>query len=286
MKYDCSQSVKAFRHAFLSIWTAFILTFNVGCFSLNSMGQIGSSVLEEISDINIFTDEEELKFGQAFAEQHAREVKFYTDPIVTNYINNLGQELVKRSKRNNIPYTFNVVDSKEINAYAVPGGFIYINLGLIHAVETESELAFVIGHEIGHIVGQHSMKRLTQIYGLEILKQIILDEDSNKLTKLVADILAAGLLFRYSRDNERESDFYGVNNVYDTGISPEGGISFFETLQKLQRRKPTALEKLISTHPIHSERITNVRNQINELPKKSGLRTNSSRFKQVKRRIR
>lgn len=250
------------------------------------MGQIGSSVLEEISDINIFTDEEELKFGQAFAEQHAREVKFYTDPIVTNYINNLGQELVKRSKRNNIPYTFNVVDSKEINAYAVPGGFIYINLGLIHAVETESELAFVIGHEIGHIVGQHSMKRLTQIYGLEILKQIILDEDSNKLTKLVADILAAGLLFRYSRDNERESDFYGVNNVYDTGISPEGGISFFETLQKLQRRKPTALEKLISTHPIHSERITNVRNQINELPKKSGLRTNSSRFKQVKRRIR
>lgn len=285
MKYDYSESVKAFHHVLLLICIALMLTFNVGCFSLNSMGQVGSSVLKEISDINIFTDEEELKFGRAFAEQHAREVKFYTDPIITNYINNLGQELVKRSKRNNIPYTFHVVDSEEINAYAVPGGFIYINLGLIRAVETESELAFVIGHEIGHIVGQHSMKRLTQVYGLEILKQIILDEDSSKLTKLVADILAAGLLFRYSRDNERESDFYGVNNVYDTNISPEGGVRFFETLQKLQRRKPTALEKLISTHPIHSERITNVRNQINDLPQKSGLRTNSSRFKQVKRRI-
>lgn len=278
--------MKAIPHVLLSICITYILTFNVGCTSLNTMEQIGSSVLEEISDINIFTDEEEIKFGKAYAEQHAREVKFYTDPVVTNYINYLGQALVKQCKRKNIPYTFSIVDSNDINAYAVPGGFIYINLGLIRAVENESELAFVIGHEIGHIVGQHSMKRLTQVYGLEILKQIILDDDSSKLTNLVADILAAGLLFRYSRDNERESDFYGVNNVYDTGISPEGGISFFETLQKLQHRKPSALEKLISTHPIHSERISNVQNQIKELPEKSGLRSNSARFKQVKRRIR
>lgn len=277
--------MNAIHHVLLSICMTYILTFNVGCTSINTMGQIGSSVLEEISNINIFTDDEEIKFGQAYAEQHAREVKFYTDPVVTNYINNFGQALVKRCKRNNIPYTFKVVESNDINAYAVPGGFIYINLGLIRAVGNESELAFVIGHEIGHIVGQHSMKMLTQVYGLEILKQIILDEDSSKLSKLVADILAAGLLFRYSRDNERESDFYGVNNVYDTGISPEGGISFFETLQKLQHRKPSALEKLISTHPIHSERISNVQNHIKELPEKSGLRTNSALFKQVKRRI-
>ena len=278
--------LKSKLNTIFTIGFALILTCNVGCSGIYTIGQVGSSALEGISNVNIFSDEEELKIGKAFDEQHAQEVKFHTDPILTNYINNLGQRLVKRSKRNNISYTFRVVDSKEINAYAVPGGFVYVNLGLIQAVNTESELAFVIGHEIGHIVGRHSMKRLTQVYGFEILKQIILDEDASKLTKLVTDILAAGILFRYSRDNERESDFYGVNNVYDIGVSPEGSINFFETLQKLQKRKPTSLEKLISTHPVHSERITNVRNQINKLPKKAGLRTDSTRFQQVKRNIR
>ena len=129
------------------------------------------------------------------------------------------------------------------------------------------------------------MKRLTKVYGIEILKKIIIDEDSSGLTKLVGDILAAGLLFRYSRDNERESDFYGVQNVYDIGISPEGGISFFETSQKIQGRNPSALEQMFSTHPVNSERIANIRSQINRLPSKSELRTNSSRFQQMKLRI-
>ena len=286
MKYTCPKFAKSLQYYIVTTALALILTFSLGCFSLNTVGRVGNSILAEISDVNIFTDAEELKLGKAFDEQHSREVKFYTDAVVTNYINDLGQALVRRSKRNNISYTFRVVDTQDINAYAVPGGFIYVNIGLIRAVQTESELAFVLGHEIGHIVGQHSMKRLTQIYGIEILKQLILDEDSSKLKKLVADILAAGWLFKYSRDNERESDSYGVQNVYDTGISPEGGIHFFETLQKLQRREPSTLEALISTHPLHSERISNVRTQINGLPRKSGLRTNSSRFQQIKRRIR
>lgn len=278
--------MKSLQSCIIAIGFVFILTFSLGCISLNTIGQVGNSFLEEVSDVNIFTDEEEQQFGKAFAEQHAREVKFYTDPFVTNYINDIGQTLVKHSKRNNIPYTFKVVDTKDVNAYAVPGGFIYINLGLIRAAQTESELAFVIAHEIGHIVGRHSMKQLTQVYGIEILRQLILDEDSSELTEIVVDVLAAGLLFKYSRDDERESDFYGVQNVYDISISPEGGIRFFQTLQKLQRREPSAIEALLSTHPVNSERISNIRLQIDGLPRKSGLRTDSTRFQQVKRRIR
>ena len=129
------------------------------------------------------------------------------------------------------------------------------------------------------------MKRLTKIYGFEIVKRIILGEDSSEAEKLITEIIAAGLLFRYSRDNERESDFYGVQNVYDAGISPEGAIGFFETLQNLQKREPSALEKLISTHPVHNERITNVRSHIRKLPPKSGLRRDSSDFRAVKRRL-
>lgn len=255
---------------------ALILTFHTGC---------SSPFVKALSDINIFTDAEELQFGKAYVAQHEKAVKLYTDPVVTNYINALGQSLVRHSKRSNIPYTFKVVDKKGVNAYAVPGGFIYIHLDLIRIAKTESELAFVLGHEIGHIVGQHSMKRLTKVYGIEIVKRIVLDENSGEAQKLITDIIAAGLLFRYSRDNERESDFYGVQNIYDAGISPEGAIGFFETLRNLQKREPSTLEKLISTHPVHNERITNVRSHIKNLPPKSGLRRDASNFRAVKRRL-
>ena len=255
---------------------ALMLTCHTGC---------SSALVKALTDVNIFTDAEELQFGKAYVAQHEKEIKLYTDPVVLNYINTLGQSLVRHSKRSNIPYTFKVVDKKGVNAYAVPGGFIYIHLDLIRMAKTEAELAFVLGHEIGHIVGQHSMKQLTKIYGFEIVKRIILGEDPSEVEKLITEIIAAGLLFRYSRDNERESDFYGVQNVYDAGVSPEGAIGFFETLQNLQKREPSALEKLISTHPVHNERITNVRSHIRKLPPKSGLRRDSSDFRAVKRRL-
>ncbi len=275
---------KKLLYKLFTFFLLFMLSLCTGC-SLNTLGNVGNTLIEAASDVNIFTDAEELQFGQAFVAQHEQQIKLYTDPVVTNYINELGQSLVRHSKRKNIRYTFKVVDTKGVNAYAVPGGFIYVHLDLIRASKTESELAAVIGHEIGHIVGQHSMKRLTQVYGIEILKQLILDEDDSILKKVVAEVLAAGLLFRYSRDHERESDFYGVQNVYDAGINPEGAAVFFETLRAMRGREPSSLEKFLSTHPVPSERVLNVRKQISGLPPKSGLRTDSSRFQQIKRRI-
>ena len=270
----------------ISIGFAFTLSLCIGCVNLTTLEEMGNSAITAFSDINIFTDAEELQFGQEYVAQHDRKVTFYTDPVVTGYINALGQSLVRHSKRSNIRYTFKVVNKKGVNAYAVPGGYIYVHLDLIRAAKNESELAAVLGHEIGHIVGRHSMKRLTQAYSIELLKQLVLDEDSSKLKKLVADVLAAGLLFRYSRDNEREADFYGVQNIYDAGIAPEGAATFFETMHALRRSTPSALEQLLSTHPMPMERVTNVRAQINRLPPKSGLRSDSSRFQRVKRRVR
>lgn len=276
MKPIYNRSSKLTSSCIAAAGLVLMLTFHTGC---------SAPLVKALSDINIFTDAEELQFGKAYVTQHEKAVKLYTDPVVTNYVNTLGQLLVGHSKRNNIPYTFKVVDKKGVNAYAVPGGFIYIHLDLIRMARTESELAFVLGHEIGHIVGQHSMKRLTKVYGIEIIKRIILDENSGEAQKLITEIIAAGLLFRYSRDNERESDSYGVQNVYDAGISPEGAVGFFEILQNLQKREPSALENLISTHPVHSERIANVRSHIKNLPSKSGLRRDSSNFRVVKRKL-
>ena len=294
MKYAYNLSTKCvllptrrkYAHKLFTLILILALSLGMGCVSLNTVGRVGNSLLEAASDVNIFTDAEELKFGREYVAQHEQGVRLYRDPVVPNYINDLGQSLVRHSKRSNITYTFKVVETKGINAYAIPGGFIYVHLDLIRAAKSESELAAVLGHEIGHIVGRHSMKRLTQVYSLEILKQLILDEDSSDFKKLISEVLAAGLLFRYSRDAERESDFYGVQNVYDAGISPEGAAIFFETLRAIQGREPSSLEKFLSTHPVPSERVLNVRNQIGGLPPKSGLRTDSSRFQQIKRRIR
>ena len=233
----------------ISIGFTLILSLYIGCVNLTTLEEMGNSAITAFSDINIFTDAEELQFGQEYVAQHEREVTLYTDSVVTGYINALGQSLVRHSKRSNIRYTFKVVNKKGVNAYAVPGGYIYVHLDLIRAAKNESELAAVLGHEIGHIVGRHSMKRLTQAYSIELLKQLVLDEDSSKLKKLVADVLAAGLLFRYSRDNEREADFYGVQNIYDAGIAPEGAATFFETMHALRRSTPLSVGTVVVDAP-------------------------------------
>ena len=262
---------------------ALMLLFHTGCIRSNTVGTTGNRVLSRLSDINIFTDEAEFRFGKEYAAQHEAKIKIYTDPLVTRYINSLGQHLVRHSKRSDIAYTFKVVETNGVNAYAIPGGFIYVHLDLIRAARNESELAAVIGHEIGHIVGRHGMKRLTQVYSVEILKELLLSQDAGEFKKFVADALAAGLISRYSRDHERESDFYGVQNVYDAGISPVGAATFFETLHALQRTEPSVLRKFLATHPLPNERALNVRKQISQLPPKSTLRTDSSDFRAVKR---
>ena len=286
MKTIFNRRTRSRQYSIIAAVFPLILILGTGCaIRLSTLERAGNAAVETFRDINIFTDAEELQFGLAFVAEHEKTVRLYNDPVVNNYINALGQSLVHHCKRRNIRYTFKVVDAEGVNAYAVPGGFIYIHLNLIRMAKTESELAAVIGHEIGHIVGQHSMKLLTQTYSLELLKQLILDEDSNQLKKIIADILAAGLLFRYSRDYERQADNYGVQNIYDAGIAPEGAVKFFETLQAQQKRNPTTLEKLLSTHPVHSERIANVSSQIRSLPFKPGLRTDSTSFRQIKRRL-
>ena len=117
--------------------------------------------------------------GAKFAAELEKELVFIDDPMVVAYVDSLGQELARVSKRSHIPYTFHVVDTDDVNAFAIPGGWLYVNRGLIEAADTEAELAGVLGHEIGHVVGKHSMRQLTQRYGIEMITQLALGENIN-----------------------------------------------------------------------------------------------------------
>ena len=266
---------KVSRITQLTLWVALVVITSSGLF-----GCAG-----RISDINIFTDAQEVQLGKQFSREIEKEMKIYSDPVVTAYIDQLGQHLANHSQRGNITYHFKVVNTDVVNAFAVPGGYLYVNIGLIRAAENESELAGVIGHEIGHIVGKHGVKQMTRQLGLAAVAQLALGEDQNKLEQMVAGLAANGVLMKYSRDAEREADGHAVQEMYDAGIDPEGMATFFEKLLKLQKGKPSKLEQMFSTHPPTTERITAVRYRIAKLPRKSNLKRDSQRFHQIKKRL-
>ena len=240
---------------------------------------------EVIDDINIFSDEEEIQLGEQFSHQIEQEMQMYSDPIVTAYIDQLGQHLANHSQRKNITYHFKVVNSDVVNAFALPGGYLYVNIGLIRTAENEAELAGVLGHEIGHVVGKHSVKHLTRQLGFAALVQLALGEDQSKLEQIITGLLTNGVLMKYSRDDEREADEYAIQEMYDAGMDPEGIATFFEKLLELQEGKPSRLAQLFSTHPPTSDRVAAVRSQIAKLPRKSNLQKDSQRFHEIKKRL-
>ena len=261
----------------------YIVVATAVCLFLIGAGLTGCA--GPLSGLNIFTDKEEIALGKQFSQEIEKELTIYQDLVIAEYIDKLGQRLALYSRRKNIPYYFKVVDTEVVNAFALPGGYLYVNLGLIRATENESELAGVIGHEIGHVVGKHGAKQLTRQLGIAAVVQLMLGKDPNKMAEIVAGIVASGSMMKYSRNAEREADGYGVEELYNSGIDPEGLATFFEKLFEMQKREPTQLEQIFSTHPPTTERVANVRKQISQLPKKANLAKDSRRFQEIKRRL-
>jgi len=201
----------------------------------------------------------------------------------------LGQAMVKASNLTMFDYHFNVVDTDDVNAFALPVGYLYVNRGLIETAETESELAGVIGHEIGHVVGHHGARQISKQYGLAVLVELVAGSDEN--SSLARDIagqfasFGAGLtLLKYGRLAEQESDAYAVQFTSKAGIHPEGVAKFFEKLLALHENQPEGIAVWFTTHPPTQERINFVRQEINKLPNTKGLRITSDRFNEIKAR--
>ena len=236
-----------------------------------------------VGGFNLISVEEEKQLGDKFAVEIEKQHKVVNDPEIQNYINRLGARLLKGVRQVDFPYTFKVVDDKNINAFAAPGGHTYVNTGLIKAADSETELAAVIAHEINHVVARHSTRQMTQQYGYQMLAGLLLGSQG-QIAQLAADLFGkAGTLY-YSREMEHQADELGVETMYKAGYNPQGMVTFFRKLQGEGEREPGKIAQFFSTHPLTSERIANIQEEIAKLPPKS-YPGESGDFNRIKSRI-
>ncbi len=210
----------------------------------------------------LISTSQEVSIGRSVAKDVESQNKVTDDQVLADYINGVGQKIAKVSDRTDIQYHFKVLESPEINAFACPGGFIYIYTGLLKTMDNEAQLVGVLAHEIGHVVARHSVKRLQQVLGLQVLLSIALGESS----ELTQKAIGAGLVLimqGYSRKNEFEADFNGAYYITRAGYHPQGMIQLFGKFKEMEKgRKDTALDQLLASHPPTADRIAKVEEHI------------------------
>jgi len=240
--------------------------------------------------VNFYSLEREIALGKQLAQEVERSSKLIDDPVVTEYVNRVGQNLVRNSDAR-VPFTIKVIDSDEVNAFALPGGFFYVNSGLILRAQEESELAGVMAHEISHVCARHGTKNATkgEIMQLATIPLILLGPGGWAGYGMYEGLnLAIPVTYlKFSRDAEREADFLGLQYMYKTGYDPNSYVTFFERILSDEKRRPGTIPKVFSTHPPTPERIENCQKEIARiLPARDEYIVTTSEFDTVKARLR
>lgn len=247
------------------------------------------------SNRGYLSEADEIKLGAQVHEELRKEHRFVTDATITSYVNALGQRLVSNSKRSNLRYQFFVVDDKAINAFATLGGYVYVHTGLIRATETEAQLASVIGHEIGHIVGRHGLENVKQAqkYGTlatiaGVAGAVLGGQKGGNIGQLAGNLIFGGKLMKHSRDAEREADYLGLYDLQRSGYNTRGMVEMFEILQNISAKNPNLLGNVLASHPPARERAANTTNEIRAKLRGSDTRgTNTTNdFQRIKARLR
>ncbi len=231
--------------------------------------------------------ESEVKMGRMLAAQVDKEAKFVDDPIITEYVNRVGQNIVLHSDAK-VPFTIKVIDSDEVNAFALPGGFFYVNKGLILAADNEAELAGVMAHEIAHVAARHAMEneRKMQLMDYGMLAGILLGGP------IVSNVLYNGggffegmAFLKFSRGAEEEADKLGVQYMWAAGYDPGAMATMFEKLEAKNKKKPGTIAKLFADHPAPADRRASALALAARFPEKEEYVISSSEFQRVKNRL-
>jgi predicted Zn-dependent protease len=237
--------------------------------------------------VNFYSLEKEIALGKQLATEVERQAKIINDPVIAEYVNRVGQNLVRNSDAK-VPFTIKVIDSEEVNAFALPGGFFFVNSGLILKADNEAELAGVMAHEIGHVAARHGTRQATrgEIAQLGMIPLIFMGGWTGYGIYQAASVLVPVGFLKFSRAMESEADLLGLEYMYKAGYDPTAFVDFFEKIETLEKRKPGTMAKVFSTHPPTDARIQAAQKNIQEyLKAKPEYVLTTSEFNDVKGRL-
>jgi beta-barrel assembly-enhancing protease len=236
---------------------------------------------------NWYSLEKQIQMGKSYAQQVEGTSKMVTDPAVTEYVNRIGQNLVRNSDAQ-VPFTIKVVDSDEVNAFALPGGFFFVDSGLILAADNEAELAGVMAHEIAHVAACHAARENTrgQLMNLASIPLIFMGGGIGYAVRSAAGLALPMGFLQFSRGFESDADFLGLQYMYKSGYDPQAFTAFFEKVEALNKEKPGTLAKAFSTHPQTPDRIAKTQKEIaTVLPARDEYKVDTSEFEEMKARL-
>ena len=216
-----------------------------------------------VLSLTVITVPQEIELGREANAKVRREVVEFRDPAISVYVRSIGDRLARSARGPRYPYSFSIADYREINAFALPGGPIWINRGVLHAATSESQVAGVLAHEIAHVAQRHAARQVTNgafaNWGLGLLSAMLGNSGGASAARTAAGALTSGIFLKFSRDDEREADRVGLQILTRAGWDGRGMTELFEVLQRAQERDPTAVEAFFSTHPAPAERIRQLR---------------------------
>jgi predicted Zn-dependent protease len=236
---------------------------------------------------NFVSLEKEISLGAEIAQEFEQTARIVEDPVISEYVDRLGQNLVKHSDAK-VPFHIKVVDTDEVNAFAFPGGYFYVNKGLILAADNEAELAGVMAHEISHVCARHATERMSKAQYIQLAAIPALFIGGYWTQYAIRNALGLGInleLMGITRESEKDADQLGIQYLWNTGYDPNGMVSFFEKLQQQEKSKPGKLSGFFRTHPFTSDRIASAMDEQRFLPEKDSYIVNSSEFDRVKARL-
>ena len=257
--------------------------------SIEDVNAVGTRNIGARGMGNWYSTESEIKMGKQYADEIEKSTRFITDPVITEYVNRIGQNIVKNSDCK-VPFTIKVIDTDEINAMALPGGFFYVNSGLILAADEEAELAGVMAHEIAHVCAHHAAREMTRANYAQIGMVPLIMMTGYSWTGYgiyeATQLLIPITFLEFSREFESQADYLGVQYMFRAGYDPQAFVTFFEKIQNLEKQKPGAVAKVFENHPQTPDRIQHSEEEIAKiLPPKDEYLVTTSEFNDVKSRL-